>query len=316
MRHALILAACFCTPCVAEELPDANPAVQAQLKKTHDAIRRIGVISYDNVEVFGEAQKVKELIAPQEDDDDEIVRLADQVEIMEQLAVFVATTESSEDTHVLGAWMIWRYLGVSPEATIRVLAPYLDSSDDSLRGFARDFIQGHEDFDDFKKYVSRNEEIPDAFIKVLYERSPGQALLIFQRGSVDARAQLRAIGTAVEARQQGRELTPEEREEIDDIKQKSERKARESREIRLAEHIVSNALWLHKHGFNERFQAALPEARAELEKLVSHKQWWARLYVAYIMRQNKVLPRDGILRKLAEDENALVREAATSGRGQ
>ena len=76
----------------------------------------------------------------------------------------------------------------------------------------------------------------------------------------------------------------------------------------------ATALWLKKHGFDERFQATMPEAMAELEKLAKHEEWWARMYVVYIMRQNLVLRRDHILRQLAEDENDLVSEAAKSAR--
>jgi hypothetical protein len=296
MRHALILAACLCTPCAAQELPDANPAVQAQIKKTYDAMHRLGVVTFDNAEVLSEAQKVKLLVA----DDDEIVR---------QLAVFVATTESSEDAHAIVALSIWRYLHVSPSATIRVLAPYLDASDRSLRGFVRDWFQGYdkaENFEDYKKYVmwkvSRKEEIPVPFIEYMYRQSPGQALLVLQRSTVDIRKQIEVV-------QQGRALTQEEREE-------QRQQQQERREILLAEHIVSNALWLHKNKFDEQFQAALPEAMAELEKLANHEQWWARLYVVHIMRRHPELLQDHILRKLAEDENELVSKAAKPGRGQ
>jgi hypothetical protein len=301
-------------------IASANPDVQRQIKKTYDTIHRLGVISYDNVEVFGEAQKVKELIAPQEDEDDEIVNLADEVEIMRQLAVFVATTESSENTHVIISWTIWRYLNVSPEATIRALAPYLDSSNGPLQDFARDFFQGHDGDEDYLDYVrwkvSRDEEIPAPLIKLLYERSPGQAMWVFQRGTVDTRAQLQSIQTSVEANQQDRELTPEEQEKINEVEAESKRRGREAREMLLAEHVISEALWLHKNGFIVRLRAALPEALAGLEVLAKHDKWWARLYVVYIMRQNHVLMQDHILRQLAEDENALVREAATARRGR
>jgi hypothetical protein len=301
MRYSLILAACFCTPCAAQELPDANREVQAQFKQTYETINRLGVVSFDNTEVLSEAQEIKQLVA----DEDEIVR---------QLAVFVATTESSEDTHAIIALTIWRYLHVSPKAAIRVLAPYLDASNRPLRGFVRDWFQGHDDYDDYKKYVmlnvSRKEEVPVPFIKYLYGRSPGKALLVFRAGSVDVRAQLQTVREQIEAAREGREPTTPEQE------QKEQRDSQKRREVLLAEHIVSNALWLHKNGFNERFQAALPEAMAELEKLAKHNQWWARLYVVYIMRQNPVLLQDHVLRQLAEDENALVSEAATSGRAQ
>jgi hypothetical protein len=290
MRYALILAACLSATAQSQELPDADPEVQSQIKKTYDAMHRLGVVTFDNAEVLSEAQKVKLLVA----DDDEIVR---------QLAVFVATTESSEDTHAIVALSIWRYLHVSPFATIRVLAPYLDASDRSLRGFVRDWFQGYdkaENFEDYKKYVmwrvSRKEEIPVPFIEYMYRQSPGQAVLTLQSGSVDIRKQIEVV-------QEGRTLTQEEHEQ-------QRLQQQERREILLAEHIVSNALWLHANKFNGRFQAALPEAMAELEKLANHKQWWARLYVVHIMRRHPELLQDHILRKLAEDENELVSKAA------
>jgi len=48
----------------------------------------------------------------------------------------------------------------------------------------------------------------------------------------------------------------------------------------------------------------------ELEKLAKHKEWWARLYVVYIMRQNPHFLKDSILRQLAQDENEIVADAA------
>jgi hypothetical protein len=47
----------------------------------------------------------------------------------------------------------------------------------------------------------------------------------------------------------------------------------------------------------------------QLEKLSKHEEWWARLYVVYIMRQNPFLLRDKVLRDLADDNNEIVREA-------
>src|SRR5690606_38210285 len=82
------------------------------------------------------------------------------------------------------------------------------------------------------------------------------------------------------------------------------------REILLAEHIISNAVWLHEKKFDEQFQQILPEAMAELEKLSTHRQWWARLYAVQIMRQNHFLLKNSVLRRLADDEHPLVRKAA------
>jgi hypothetical protein len=115
----------------------------------------------------------------------------------------------------------------------------------------------------------------------------------------------------LEARQEGRELTEQERAGIRQVGAESQEEGQERRNVVLAEHIISNALWLKKYRFDERFHEALPEAVEELTKL-AQGEWWAKLYVIYIMRENLVLRQDHILRRLAEDENELVREAAKS----
>ena len=56
MRYALILAACLCA--AEEQLPNGNPAVQSQLKKTYDAMHRLGVISSQTV--VGEAHIMRQ----------------------------------------------------------------------------------------------------------------------------------------------------------------------------------------------------------------------------------------------------------------
>lgn len=284
----MILLCLVCTPCVAQELPDAKPEVQAQIQQTFDTMRRLKVDSFDNAEVLSEAQKTKELAG-------------DEEQAIEQLAVWVATTESSEDTHAIVALMVWRYLHVSPKATIRVLAPYLGSSNRALHGFVDDLLEG-QDFEHFRDYARRQDAIPEPLVDFLFERSPGEALQVLQAGSVDTAAHLRIVREQLEATGDAIKASPLERRE--------ERASQRRRETLLAEHIVANALWLKKHGFNEQFREALPEAMAELEQLANHKQWWARLYVVYIMRQNPVLLQDHILRQLAEDENELVRKAA------
>ena len=85
---------------------------------------------------------------------------------------------------------------------------------------------------------------------------------------------------------------------------------RERSDIELAEHIVSNALWLNKNGFADRFQQTLPEANEQLTKLANRQEWWARLYVAYIMRQHGELRRGDVIERLSNDSNELVQEAA------
>jgi hypothetical protein len=67
---------------------------------------------------------------------------------------------------------------------------------------------------------------------------------------------------------------------------------------------------LKENEFAERFQAALPEANETLATLAQHREWWARLYVAYIMRKYPELRQPDIMRQLSVDKNELVSEAA------
>ncbi len=114
--------------------------------------------------------------------------------------------------------------------------------------------------------------------------------------------------------QQSEPETPAKTEQ--QLEKENHSRLMERHEIELAKHIVNNAIWLNKNGFSKRFQAALPDAMAELEKLAKHKEWWARLYVVYIMRQNPMLLQSRIMGQLAEDENELVSEAAKSISGK
>jgi hypothetical protein len=132
-------------------------------------------------------------------------------------------------------------------------------------------------------------------------------LLIFayanSHGDVPARMQ--AIRDTLEGK-----LTQEERTKISQ-QQKAERQARmaQRRDIELAEHIVSNALWLLKNEYSDRFQQAAPEAQEQLAKLAQRKEWWARLYVAHIMRQHRELRRADVWESLQKDSEELVKGA-------
>ncbi len=155
--------------------------------------------------------------------------------------------------------------------------------------------------------MNRNEEVPAPFVQYIYERSPGRALLTFQSGNVDLSAQLHAIRKNLEAARQGRETKGQ-----DETRQQRQTRQNERREILLAEHIVSNAIWLNENGFAERFQKALPDAADELARLAKHDEWWVRLYVASIMRRHRELRAPAIVQQLTADSNELVSKAAKS----
>jgi hypothetical protein len=289
-------------------LAESKPAIQEQLRVIRGVFRPSEHIS-DNIEALREIQKLKELTD-------------DEAELVEQVAIFAMAP--GEEMQPLTAAVILHYLQIPSRVTIRTLAPHLDATNPELRSFVRDWFQGHDNADagewgavNYKDYldyvrgsVNRGEELPAPFIKYIYERSPERALMVFAKGTANVSGHLEAIRMNFEAHQQGRALTEEEREQIRQIQAKRKIEGRARRQILLAEHIVSNAIWLHKNGYIVRFQKALPEAKEALAMLAENGDWWARLYVAHIMRRNPALRQEHIMRQLAEDGEPLVREAA------
>ena len=305
-------------------IAESNPAIQEQLTRSYVAFLAAPANDLKiNCEAFQELQKLKYITK-------------DKGEIVKQLAIFIAITESEEESHVMLTGIMLNLLDLPASIPIRVLAPYLDSENEKLRGFARGWFYYHDSHDrihgrpplgsvnyyDYMQYVhnriARNEDVPVAFIRFIYERHPGKALLVFAYANRagDIVAQLHAIRKNLEAARQGREKTP------DEIRQQREKKLQEDvrrhqakterGEILLAEHIISNSLWLKENKFEERFQKAQPEAAGELAKLAKHKEWWARLYVAKIMRRNPELRDAGVMERLGADSDALVSKAAKS----
>ena len=112
------------------------------------------------------------------------------------------------------------HLEVRPSVLIRVFAPYIDAENEKLRSFVSGWFANHDtdlqasgipafssvNYYDYMQYVrarlSRNEEIPSAFVKYMYERNPGKALLVFAySNSVDVTvARMQAIRRAIEKR--------------------------------------------------------------------------------------------------------------------
>lgn len=79
--------------------------------------------------------------------------------------------------------------------------------------------------------------------------------------------------------------------------------------ILWAEHLVSEVLWKQKFGFLKpsEVDAAAVE---QLTSLSTHEAWWARLYVAEVMRQQPAFRGAELLTVLAGDSNEAVRESA------
>jgi hypothetical protein len=333
-----------CTVSLAEKadveklMSEARPDIQEQVKKTYEILLRTqGPDTKSNCEQNEEVGKLKNITK-------------DKGEIVKQLAIFTAMTESEEDEHIFVAAAMLKLLEVPPSVPIRVLAPYIDSDNEKLRSFASGWFETHDtdlqarsvptlapvNYYDYMQYVrarlSRNEEIPSAFVKYIYERHPGKALLVFAySNSVDISvARLQGLRKAIDKRlknapahdgapailppieipsQQSEPERPAKTEQ--QLEKENHARLMDRREIELAEHIVSNAIWLNTYGYTERFQSGLPEANEQLDKLAKG-EWWAKLYVVYIMRQNPSLLKAQTLQKLSEDDNELVQEAAKS----
>lgn len=258
-------------------IAEVQPDIQEQIKRTYTVFRSTARDDLKtNCEAFGELQKLKDITK-------------DKGEIVKQLAIFTATTESEEDSHVMLVGIMLDFLDLPPSIPIRVLAPYLDADNRQLRDLARMWFYYHDSHErihgrpplgsvnyyDYMVYVRSKtfnyEEIPDGFVEDIYQRHPDRALLVFYYGS----------------KQVGR-----------------------PREILWGEHVVSNALWLKENGFDEPYQKALPEAANELAKLSKYDEWWARLYVAEMMRQYPVLRQPAVVEQLRMDRNALVSKVA------
>ncbi len=210
--------------------------------------------------------------------------------------------------------MILHVLDLTPKTVIRALAPYLDAENGDIRSFARDWLQGHDkggsgasplapvNYEEYARYASRktmrNEEVPTAFVEYIYERSPARALLVFLRADRqrDIIARLMEMRKNHQRGQEKRGLDTQPLptvtnlpDEIPPLRDEIHRQQDERlyKEILLAEHIVSNAIWLKENNFGERFQKALPEAKEQLTKLAEYDQWWVRRYVVEIKRRHR-----------------------------
>ena len=306
-------------------LAQSEAPIQERIRNIVDALSQSRIDPPRNIAAIREAQALLESDA-------------DKFEIVKQVAIFAASPASRE-FRSLEARAVLEVLALPPKIIIRVLAPYLDADNKELRSFVRDWFESHDtcsasggsslqsvNYSDYLEYVrgqlNLNEDVPDAFVEYIYERSPERALFVFHRANPQRHAELvariREAQEALEAdRQQleeeGASETPQQRkaDREKEIRQKVESELR--REVLLAEHIVSNAIWLKEHGFGEEFQKALPEAKAQLWKLSERDdEWWARLYVAEIMRRHPELRQPLVIQRLSADDNALVSKTAKS----
>jgi hypothetical protein len=302
----------------------AIPEIQAQIRTTALAFLSGGNAESEvktNWQGFRELAKLKELAN-------------DKEQLVKQLAIYSVIEQREGQWQVMEGLLVLEMLNLKPSIPIRVLAPYLESENPQLREFAQNWFQSNDtcksgvplsdsvNYQDYIDYINltlnKDEDIPTAFIEYIYQRSPERALLVFLRVSrrEETISQLQEIRKNIDARPQqeiiGQGPIPPLPPPKEVKRQGKEQVEYDRNEIVLAEHVVSNAIWLNKNGFDERYQTAFPEAMKLLAKLTEHEQWWVRLYVAEIMRQHRELRQPEVLEKLSLDSNELVGKAAKS----
>jgi hypothetical protein len=177
----------------------------------------------------------------------------------------------------LAAFGLLGQLGIEEGEIVRAILPLFGTKDPALReclSLLTGQIEGEERFDEpyfgaYEEFIRSEGEAPDELVLYLFKKSPGRALLLM----------MRVFGEkGLEAR----------------------------KPILWAEHIVSDSLWKQKHQFLKPDEVT-PEAMEQLQKLSDRKEWWARLYVAAIIRAHTPFRTPEVIEKLQKDENALVR---------
>ena len=172
------------------------------------------------------------------------------------------------------------------EATIAsALMPYLATRDPELKkeitgylSHIEDWRNGRPDYSHYRSLVAAaeraREALPRPLIRYMYESDPGMAVLSVMRASM--------------------------------LRNRSEVKL-----ILCAEHLVADVLWKWQYGFLERGTVE-PQAVEALRELARHPRWWARLYVAEIMRQYSQFRTDDLIEALLLDRDESVRSVVLS----
>jgi hypothetical protein len=329
MRLALILVAVFtaCVACVAQEpgvekLPiQPKPAIQERFDAVIAALNNSPDPPEDNIEARREVKDLKDSVA-------------DKGEIVKQLVAYAAVPD--DEVQSLKALMILHLLDLPPKIIIPELAPYLDDDDIEVSSFVGDWFRGHDNigpgetklkpvnFEDYVDYVGSGN-VPTAFVEYLFERSPNRAFLVFVHAAQKSKAvrALEALREKMDEKHPGwdKGLPQAQVDRGDDPLQARPGRGdglplaragygENKNELLLAEHVISNAIWLRKIGFDDRFPNTMREAIQQLSQLSEHEQWWVRLYVAETMQQNREFRQAEVLEKLSRDSNELVSKAA------
>lgn len=166
---------------------------------------------------------------------------------------------------------------------IGVLLPLLEAHDERLYDVAQDFLgpfircecNGMQiTFRAFDDYLrQRKPNVPRGLVRFMYSEAPGKGFLYL--GRIHSGSQ------------------------------------ENYRPLLWAEHQVADVLWKWQFYFLPRNQIE-PGAAEALAKLVDHPRWWARLYVAEIMRQHPPFRTDELIEALIADPDESVRSVIES----
>ena len=68
---------------------------------------------------------------------------------------------------------------------------------------------------------------------------------------------------------------------------------------------MADVIWKQRYGFLSRSENDTEVGR-ELANLARHRAWWARLYVAEIMRQHPAFRQPALVSQLESDPNPFI----------
>lgn len=184
----------------------------------------------------------------------------------------------------MAKYLVIRHLDISTEEVLDALIPYLDTTDVAIKKEIVKLLQRAEnwhedmpvpDFTCYERYIQdaikKKQDPSHALLEHIYDSSPGRAFLLMLK-----------VYT----------------QEIEHEKVKP---------LLWAEHVVAEMFWKRDNGFLEPKQSD-PEAIRQLEYLAERKEWWARLYVAEIVRKNTELLTEKIRKSLKKERHLLVQK--------
>lgn len=258
----------------------AVPAVQRQIDKVFRTYHA-GSADQDSgasrieaqMNIFREVLKLVKLVK------DDRVALARQLIYYQLYPVYA---RHREDVILLP--MIYDLANINmDDDMVAAVLPYMGTTDEKLaREIPRilhdvedwhrsPYAQSVPDFSPYQSVLARDEDNPPlAFIEYMYTSNPGEAM--------------RTCMSVFWDRQES--MQP----------------------VLWAEHVVADVLRKQECKFIGPHETT-PEAIAELGRLSKHRAWWARLYVAAILRQEPEFRTEDLMKRLRTDSHPLVRKA-------